>query len=368
MKYVDEYRDPAAAQRLVAAIRAAAHGTHRVMEVCGGQTHTLMRYGIDELLAGAVELVHGPGCPVCVTPLAKIDRALAVAARPGVVLASFGDMLRVPGSHGDLLQARANGADVRVVYSPTDALELAQGHPDRQVVLFAVGFETTAPANAMAVHLAARRGLGNFSVLVSHVRVPPAIRVILDDPDSRVRGFIAPGHVCSIMGYEEYEDLAREYRVPFVVAGFEPLDLLEGLLMLVRLIEDGRSETRNQYTRSVRREGNREARRIMDEVFETCDMTWRGIGPIAAGGLRLREAYAGFDAERRFDVGALGAREPEVCIAGAVLQGKRKPHECPAFGGACTPEHPLGAPMVSNEGACAAYHAFRKVEGRDDAV
>ena len=368
MKYVDEYRDPQAARRLVAAIHAAASRTHRVMEVCGGQTHTLMRYGIDELLGGALELIHGPGCPVCVTPLAKIDRALDLAARPGVVLASFGDMLRVPGSSGDLLQARAKGADVRVVYSPTDALELALRHPDREVVLFAVGFETTAPANAMAVWLAARRGLRNFSVLVSHVRVPPAIRVILDDPDSRVRGFIAPGHVCSIMGYGEYEDLAREYRVPFVVAGFEPLDLLEGLLMLVRLMEHGKGETENQYARSVRREGNPEARKIMDEVFETCDMTWRGIGPIAASGLRLREAYAAYDAERRFDVGRLGAREPESCIAGAVLQGKRKPHDCAAFGGTCTPEHPLGAPMVSSEGACAAYYAFRKIEGRDDAL
>jgi len=368
VKYVDEYRDPAAARKLVAAIRSVATTPHRIMEVCGGQTHTLIRYGIDELLAGAVELIHGPGCPVCVTPLEKIDRAIAVASRPGVMLASFGDMLRVPGSACDLLQARARGADVRVVYSPTDALQLAREHPHRQVVFFAVGFETTAPANAMAVWLAARQTVTNFSVLVSHVRVPPAIRVIMDDPDSRVRGFIAPGHVCAIMGYREYEELACEYRVPFVVAGFEPLDLLDGLLALVRLMQQNRSDTANRYARSVRREGNPAARRIMDEVFEVCDMTWRGIGAIPRSGLRLRPAYATLDAERRFDVGQVRAAEPEICIAGAVLQGKRKPHDCAAFGGACTPEHPLGAPMVSTEGACAAYYAFRKLEERSDAV
>jgi len=363
VKYVDEYREPEAARKLVAAIHATATTTHRVMEVCGGQTHTLIRYGIDELLEGAVELIHGPGCPVCVTPLEKIDRALAIAACPGVTLASFGDMLRVPGSRGDLLAAKARGADVRVVYSPTDALALAETHPDRQVVFFAVGFETTAPANAMAVWLAARKNVTNFSILTSHVRVPPAIRAIMDDPDSRVQGFIAPGHVCSIMGYREYEELAREYRVPFVVAGFEPLDLLDGLLALVRLLEDHEADTRNRYGRSVRRDGNTEARKIMDEVFEISDMTWRGIGPIPASGLRLTARYAAFDAERRFCVENVRASEPSACIAGAVLQGKRKPHDCAAFGGACTPEHPLGAPMVSTEGACAAYFAFRKVEG-----
>jgi hydrogenase expression/formation protein HypD len=363
LRFVDEYRDPEAAHKLVAGIRSAASTPHAIMEVCGGQTHTLIRYGIDELLTGAVELIHGPGCPVCVTPLVKIDRALAIAARPGVVFASYGDMMRVPGSDGDLLQAKARGADVRIVYSPTDALEIAEQHPDHEVVFFAVGFETTAPANAMSVWLAARKNLPNFSILVSHVRVPPAIRVIMDDPDSRVTGFIAPGHVCSVMGYREYEELAREYDVPFVVAGFEPLDLLQGIMMLVELIEGGRAETRNQYGRSVRRDGNPQARRIMDDVFEITDMTWRGIGTIPESGLRLREAYQRFDAERKFAVGELQAAEPSICIAGDVLQGKRKPHECPAFGTQCTPEHPLGAPMVSTEGACSAYHAFRRKTG-----
>jgi hydrogenase expression/formation protein HypD len=333
------------------------------MEVCGGQTHTLIRFGIDELLSGSVELIHGPGCPVCVTPLEKIDRAVAIAERPGSILATFGDMVRVPGSRGDLLEAKARGADVRVVYSPLDALALAERNPGREVVFFAVGFETTAPANAMAAWLARGKRIANFSLLVSHVRVPPAVRVILDDAESRVEGFIAPGHVCTIMGSGEYESLAREYGVPFVIAGFEPLDLLEGLLMLVDLIEVGRAETRNQYTRTVRREGNPHARRIMDEVFEVGDMTWRGIGPIPASGLSLRAPYAALDAERRFEVAALCADESPLCIAGRVLQGRAKPTDCPAFGGACTPENPLGAPMVSSEGACAAYHAFRRTAG-----
>lgn len=368
MKYVDEYRDPQAAHKLVAGIRASATQPRQIMEVCGGQTHTLIRYGIDELLAGSVELIHGPGCPVCVTPLEKIDRALAVAAKSGVIFASYGDMLRVPGSNGDLLQAKARGADVRIVYSPTDALELAERHPDREIVFFAVGFETTAPANAMSVWLAAKKNVTNFSILTSHVRVPPAIRVIMDDPQAQVKGFIAPGHVCSVMGYREYEELAREYGVPFVVAGFEPLDLLQGLLMLVELIEDDRAETRNQYGRSVRPEGNVQAQKIMNEVFEICDMAWRGIGSIPDSGLRLREAYHAFDAERRFSVGEVTATEPSICIAGEVLRGKKKPRQCEAFGTQCTPEHPLGAPMVSTEGACAAYHAFRRYEDANDGV
>jgi hydrogenase expression/formation protein HypD len=368
VKYVDEYRDPEAAHKLVAGIRASATAPRQIMEVCGGQTHTLIRYGIDELLAGAVELIHGPGCPVCVTPLEKIDRALAVANKPGVIFASFGDMMRVPGSDGDLLRAKARGADVRIVYSPTDALDLAERHPDREVVFFAVGFETTAPANAMSVWLAAKKKVPNFSILTSHVRVPPAIRVIMDDPEAQVKGFIAPGHVCSVMGYREYEELAREYRVPFVVAGFEPLDLLQGLLMLVELIENDQIETRNQYGRAVRPEGNVQAQKIMNEVFEVCDMNWRGIGSIPDSGLRLREDYHAFDAERRFDVGKVTAAEPSICIAGEVLQGKKKPHQCEAFGTRCTPEHPLGAPMVSTEGACSAYHAFRRYEDSNDGV
>jgi hydrogenase expression/formation protein HypD len=361
MKYVDEYRDPVAAKGLIQAIRRGATRSRRIMEVCGGQTHTLIRYGIDELLQGAVELIHGPGCPVCVTPLEKIDRAVAIAAMANVTLATYGDMIRVPGSGGDLMSAKARGAQVRVVYSPLDALKLAEQNPERQVVFFAVGFETTAPANAMAVWLARRNDVENFTMLVSHVRVPPAIRLIMDDSDSRVEGFIAPGHVCTIMGYREYEDLAREYAVPFVVAGFEPLDLLQGLLMLTEMLQQERKETRNQYTRLVRRDGNPEARRIMDDVFEVCDMTWRGIGEIAESGLRLRESYAKFDAERRFAVDGVVAEEHPDCIAGAVLQGKLKPHDCNAFGTACTPEHPLGAPMVSAEGACSAYHGFRRV-------
>ena len=360
MKFIDEYRDPKLAQKLVDDIRRIATRKWRIMEICGGQTHTLIRYGIDELLADVVELIHGPGCPVCVTPLEKIDRALAIAARPEVIFTTFGDMMRVPGSQGDLLQAKAKGADVRMVYSPLDALKLARQHPDREVVFFAVGFETTAPANAMAVLLAHRQGIHNFSVLVSHVLVPPAIRVLMEDPHTQIQGFIAPGHVCTVMGYREYEELARDYRVPFVVAGFEPLDLLQGIHMLVRLLEEGRAEVQNQYTRSVRREGNRQAQRVMWEVFEIADMSWRGIGLIPKSGLKLRPRYAAFDAEQRFAVGTLRTQESEVCIAGEILQGKKKPFECPAFGKECTPEHPLGAPMVSSEGACAAYYAFRR--------
>jgi hydrogenase expression/formation protein HypD len=362
MKFVDEYRDPRAARALADRILRAATRPWRAMEICGGQTHTLIRSGIDLALAEAVTLVHGPGCPVCVTPLEKIDRALAVARRPGVLFTTFGDMMRVPGSNGDLLQAKAQGADVRILYSPLDAVRLAERNPEREVVFFAVGFETTAPANAMAVWMARRKGIRNFSMLVSHVRVPPAIRVILDDPHARIQGFIAPGHVCTVMGTAEYEELAGEYGVPFVVTGFEPLDLLQGILMLVELLEAGRAEVRIQYTRSVRREGNPDALRVLREVMEEGDMTWRGVGRIPRSGLVLRSEFASFDAERRFEVGHLTARESPVCIAGDVLKGRRRPRECPAFGTDCTPERPLGAPMVSSEGACAAYHAFRRGE------
>jgi hydrogenase expression/formation protein HypD len=363
MRYVDEFRDPRLADGLLRGIRERTTRTWNVMEVCGGQTHTLIRSGIDELVSGSIQLIHGPGCPVCVTPLEKIDRALAIARRKDSILCSYGDMLRVPGSSHDLLTAKANGADVRIVYSPVDAVKIACENPDREVVFFAVGFETTAPANAMAVKTASLQGIENFSVIVSHVRVPPAISLILADPDCQVNGFIAPGHVCSVMGYSEYEELSERHGVPFVVAGFEPLDLLQGLHMLTELLEDGRGEVGNQYTRSVRRQGNESARRVMEEVFSVADMAWRGIGEIPMSGLQLADAYRRFDAETRFDVGSITVTEPELCISGEVLRGRRRPTDCAAFGRECTPESPLGAPMVSNEGACSAYYAFRRQEG-----
>lgn len=365
MQFVDEYRNADAAKAFVEKICRAAEGIQerwRIMEICGGQTHTMIRYGIDELLSSAIDPIHGPGCPVCVTPLEKIDKALKIAAMPGVIFTTFGDMMRVPGSGGDLLQAKAQGADVRMVYSPSDALALAEKYPDRQVVFFGVGFETTAPANGMAVWLAKRKNVRNFSLLVSHVCVPPAIDAVMQDPEAKIQGFIAPGHVCTVMGYEEYELLADRYHVPFVVAGFEPLDLLQGFWMLVQQLQDGRAEVENQYARSVKRHGNPEARKIMSEVFDICDMNWRGIGTIPASGLRLKAEYSSFDAELRFHVEHMKVKESEVCKAGAVLQGKMKPHECPAFGTECTPDHPLGAPMVSTEGACAAYYSFRRYE------
>lgn len=362
MKFVDEYRDPAAARALADKIRSIATQKWRIMEVCGGQTHTLIRSGIDQVLSNAIDPIHGPGCPVCVTPLEKIDRALAIARMPGVTLTTFGDMMRVPGSNGDLLHIKAQGADVRMVYSPVDALHIAEKNPDRQVVFFAVGFETTAPANAMAAWLAKKQGIENFSLLVSHVRVPPAISAVMEDPECQVQGFIAPGHVCTVMGFEEYEVLAQRYHVPFVVAGFEPLDLLHGIFLLVSQLEAGTCEVQNQYGRSVRREGNPVARSLMNEVLEICDMGWRGIGVIPQSGLKLNSQYSKYDAEQRFEVLGIHAEESRACIAGAVLQGKKKPTECPAFGRECHPENPLGAPMVSTEGACAAYYAFRRFE------
>jgi hydrogenase expression/formation protein HypD len=368
MRYVDEFRDPRLARALLRGIRERATRRWNVMEVCGGQTHTLIRSGIDELVADSISLIHGPGCPVCVTPLEKIDRAQAIARREDAILCSYGDMLRVPGSKQDFLAEKASGSDVRIVYSPTDAVRIARENPDRQVVFFAVGFETTAPANAMAVKAARMQGIDNFSVLVSHVRVPPAIALILSDPDCRVDGFIAPGHVCSVMGFSEYEKLAAHHGTSFVVAGFEPLDLLHGLQMLVEQLEGGRSEVRNQYTRSVRREGNVAARRVMEEVFEVAPMNWRGIGTIPDSGLRLRDAWREFDAETRFDVGTIEVKEPELCISGEVLRGRKRPPDCPAFGRECTPEFPLGAPMVSSEGACSAYYAFRRQEGVEHGV
>lgn len=358
MRYVDEYRDEAAAGRLAAAIRRLVRRPWTLMEVCGGQTHTILKTGLEELLPPEITLVHGPGCPVCVTPLALIDKAIAIATRPEVIFCSFGDMLRVPGSSRSLFDAKAAGADIRIVYSPLDALRLAKANPARQVVFFAVGFETTAPANAMAVWQAAREGVANFSVLVAHVLVPPAIRAILDSPNCRVQAFLAPGHVCTVMGYEDYEAIARRYRVPIVVTGFEPLDLLEGIRLAVAQLESGRAEVENQYARAVRREGNRKAQQLIAEVFEVSPRCWRGIGEIPSSGLQLREPYRDFDAELRFPEAASEAAESQECIAGAVLQGLKKPHECPAFAVRCTPESPLGAPMVSSEGACAAYYRY----------
>jgi hydrogenase expression/formation protein HypD len=360
MKYVDEYRDPKIALALAARIREKVTRPWVLMEVCGGQTHTLMRYGIDELLPAEVELVHGPGCPVCVTPLEMVDRAIRIACLPNVIFVSYGDMLRVPGSGTDLFQAKANGADVRIAYSPLDALVIARANLHKKVVFFGVGFETTAPANAMAVWQARSEGLTNFSMLVSHVLVPPALRLILDSPANRVQGFIAPGHVCTVMGYGEYEPLVNRYKVPIVVGGFEPLDLLEAIFMLVAQLEEGRAELENQYARSVNADGNRAAQKIMQEVFEVTDRKWRGIGAILQSGYRLRERFAAFDAERIFGMDDVCAEEPKECISALVLQGLKKPVDCPAFGTRCTPMNPLGAPMVSTEGACAAYYQYRR--------
>lgn len=360
MKYVDEFRDGRRAEALAAEIRRVVTRPWVLMEVCGGQTHSIMRFGIDGLLPPEVELAHGPGCPVCVTPLEMLDRALAIAARPGVIFASFGDMLRVPGSGGSLLSAKARGADVRVVYSPLDALALAKRHPDRKIVFFAVGFETTAPANAMAIARARAEGVANFSALVSHVLVPPAMASILESPDSRVDAYLGPGHVAAVVGAHDYEALLQRFRVPVVITGFEPVDILEGILMALRQLEEGRAEVENQYARAVRGAGNAAAQRVVDEVFEVCDRAWRGIGVIPKSGLRLRPEFAAHDAEHVFDVANVSAEEPTACIAGLVLRGQKKPTDCPAFGTECTPERPLGATMVSSEGACAAYYAYRR--------
>ncbi len=363
MRYVEEFRAPAEARGVVEAILALEGAPVTLMEVCGGQTHTLLKHGIDRLLAARVNLVHGPGCPVCVTPVSLIDSAIAIASRPDAILASFGDMLRVPGSELDLLAARARGGDVRMVNSPIDALALARDNPDRQVVFFAVGFETTAPANAMAVWQARETGVTNFSILSSHVLVPPAIETILASPDSRVDGFVAAGHVCAVMGTWQYEPLAQTYGVPIVVAGFEPNDLLQAIYMAARALAEGRSGVENQYSRAVRPEGNRAARELLDRVFETTDREWRGIGTIPASGLALRPELRDFDAAARFDLGSAEDRGPGECIAGQVLMGVRSPRACPAFATRCHPDRPLGAPMVSSEGACAAYYAY----GRDEA-
>jgi hydrogenase expression/formation protein HypD len=358
MKFLDEYRDQKLAEKLVQEIQRTVTRPWVLMEVCGGQTHSIVKYGLDRLLPNEVELVHGPGCPVCVTSLEMIDKALAIAARPDIIFCSFGDMLRVPSSKADLLILKSQGADVRVVYSPIDCLKIARANPNKQVVFFAIGFETTAPANAMSVWQAKRQGIKNFSILVSHVLVPPSIASILQSPLNRVQAFLGPGHVCTVMGYREYEPITARFRVPIVISGFEPLDLLEGTLMALRQLEQGRAEVENQYSRVVKREGNRVAVDLVNKVFEVCDRKWRGVGSIPKSGYKLRWEFRDHDAERLFDVKEIDTKEPETCISGLVLRGVKKPHDCPAFGKECTPEHPLGATMVSAEGACAAYYTY----------
>jgi hydrogenase expression/formation protein HypD len=358
MRYVDEYRKERLARALVEEIRRIQTRPWVLMEVCGGQTHSIVKHGIDYLLPDGIELVHGPGCPVCVTSLELIDKAHAIARRPGVVFCSFGDMLRVPGSEADLFALKSRGADVRVVYAPVDCLKIARANPDKKVVFFAIGFETTAPANAMAVWRAKQEGVKNFSILVSHVLVPPSIAAILQSPQNRVQGFLGPGHVCAIMGYREYEAISARYGVPVVITGFEPIDILEGTLLAVRQLEEGRAQVENQYVRAVNRDGNRPAQQLVSDVFEICDRKWRGVGSIPKSGYKLRYEFREHDAERLFEVEEIDSKEPAVCISGQILKGIRKPHDCPAFGTVCTPQRPLGATMVSAEGACAAYYAY----------
>jgi hydrogenase expression/formation protein HypD len=358
MRHVDEYRDPDAVKAVARQIHETARNPWTLMEVCGGQTHSILKFGLDQLLPREVSLIHGPGCPVCVTPLEMIDRAVAIASRDDVVFCSFGDMLRVPGSETDLLKVKARGGDVRIVYSPLDAVRMARENPERRVVFFAVGFETTAPANAMAVSRAAADGVENFSVLVAHVLVPPALEALLSSEDVRIQGLLAPGHVCAVTGYRDYEPLAERHGVPIVVTGFEPLDLLKGVLATVGQLERGESRVENQYPRAVVREGNALALRMIEDVFRVSDRSWRGVGEIPRSGYTLAPKYARFDAEQVFDVGGLKVEEPEECQSGLVLQGRLRPTECPEFGTRCTPEHPLGATMVSTEGACAAYFHY----------
>lgn len=360
MKFVDEYRDQDTAARMATAIAQVTTRPWTIMEICGGQTHAIVKYGVDQLLPGAITLIHGPGCPVCVTPVELIDKALEIAALPEVIFCSFGDMLRVPGSHRDLLAVKASGGDVRIIYAPADTVKLAQQHPEKQVVFFAVGFETTAPATALAVLQASRMNITNFSMLVAHVCVPPAMEMILAAPHNQVQGFLAAGHVCTVMGYTAYEPLAQRYRTPIVVTGFEPLDILQGIYLCVKQLETGRASVENQYARAVRRTGSYEAQQLVTEVFKVVPRQWRGLGTIAASGLGLRERYARFDAEQRFGTAASSTTTSTECISGLVLQGIRKPQQCPAFGTRCTPEQPLGAPMVSTEGACAAYYRYRR--------
>ncbi len=360
MKYLDEFRDPRLAKAIVREIHAVTTKPWVIMEICGGQTHSIMKNGIDQLLPAEIELVHGPGCPVCVTPLEQIDKAIAIASKPGVILTSFGDMLRVPGSEKDLFMVQSEGGDVRVVYSPLDAVRIARENPEKRVVFFAVGFETTAPNNAMAVWQAYRQGLKNFSLLVSHVLVPPAMEALLSSPANRVQGYLAAGHVCTVMGWKQYEPIAEKHGVPIVVTGFEPVDILEGILMVVKQLEKGQARVENQYSRVVKREGNRPAQELVNRVFEVADRKWRGIGTIPVSGLKLRPEFRDHDAEILFEESGREVEEPPECLSGLVLQGLKKPHECPAFGTTCTPRTPLGATMVSSEGACAAYFSYHR--------
>ena len=358
MKYLDEYRDGDVAKKLVDELHRIQTRSWVIMEVCGGQTHSIVKHGIDYLLPPGVELVHGPGCPVCVTPLDMIDKAHEIARRPDVIFCSFGDMLRVPGSNGDLFTIRSLSGDVRIVYSPLDCIKIARANPEKQVVFFAIGFETTAPANAMLVWQAYQQQLKNVSVLVSHVLVPPALKAVLQSPQNRVQGFLGPGHVCAVMGYNEYLPISEHHRVPIVITGFEPLDILQGTLMTIRQLEAGRAEVENQYSRVLTREGNQVAQRLVSNVFEVVDRNWRGVGTIPKSGYRLRSEFSDFDAEKIFDVQSIATREPEICISGQILRGIKKPYDCPAFGTSCDPQHPLGATMVSAEGSCAAYYTY----------
>lgn len=358
MKYLDEFRDGKAARKLSAEIKSVVSKPWQIMEICGGQTHSILKYSIEELLPDEINLIHGPGCPVCVTPLELIDKAIAIAQREEVIFTSFGDMLRVPGSKHDLLSVKAKGGSVKMVYSPLDAVKLAENNPDKKVVFFAVGFETTAPANAMSVVQARRKGLKNYSILCSQVLVPPAIEALLSSKQNNIQGFLAAGHVCTVMGYHEYFSISEKFKVPVVVTGFEPIDILQGILLSVKQLEAGKFEVQNQYSRVVSKEGNIAAQNLLEDVFERTDRKWRGIGSIPLSGFKLKEAYSDFDAERIFDVQYIETEESPLCIAGEVLQGIKNPVECSAFGKECTPEHPLGAPMVSTEGACAAYFHY----------
>ncbi len=362
MRYIDEYRDERNVRRLADGIRAITRHPWTIMEICGGQTHTIVKSGLESLLPQEISLVHGPGCPVCVTPLEMIDKALVIASQPDVIFTSYGDMLRVPGSSNDLLSVKAGGGNVRMVYSPLDAIKIAQQNPEKRVVFFAVGFETTAPANAMSVWQANKLGLENFSILCSHVLVPPAMESLLSSPNNTVQAFLAAGHVCTVMGYEEYIPISAKYKVPIVVTGFEPFDILQGIFFAVKQLEEGRWEVENQYSRAVQREGNVPAQMLIHQVFEVTNRKWRGIGEIPMSGYRLRKEFYRFDAEQIFNVTNISAEESTLCIAGTVLRGLRKPHDCPAFGKECTPERPLGAPMVSSEGACAAYYHYARTQ------
>ncbi|MCF7823575.1 MAG: hydrogenase formation protein HypD [Candidatus Marinimicrobia bacterium] len=361
MKYLDEFRDPVIAKRILDEIHRITTQPWVIMEICGGQTHSIIRNGIDQVLPKEIELVHGPGCPVCVTPLELIDQAIEIASRPEVIFTSFGDMLRVPGSHKDLFMVRSEGGDVRTVFSPLESLKIARENPNKEVVFFAVGFETTAPGNAMAVAQAAKEGLKNFSELVSHVLVPPAMEALLSSAKNRVQGYLAAGHVCTVMGWDEYTPIAEKYKVPIVITGFEPMDVLDGILHTVKQLEAGTYQVENRYARIVEEGGNQPAQALIRDVYEVSDRKWRGIGEIPLSGFKIRAKYADHDAELKFNVGDIKADEPEICISGVILQGLKKPHDCQAFGKECTPQHPLGATMVSSEGACAAYYKYQRI-------